>query len=666
MLESELKLSIDTIPMSIAIYEPTDDGDFIFVEFNKKAEKTEKISKDKLIGNRLTEMFPGVQNMGLFDVFLRVSKTGIEETSDLGLYEDNRIYGWRKNIVTKLDNGLIMAMYEDANSSKHVEIFEKTLKDQTRELTVKNEELQRQEVYLKKSQEIAHIGVWEFDIQKDILYWSDEIYNIFGISQKEFEPSYNRFLEHVYPDDQDKLQEEFSASIEEKRSYYIGHRIIREDGSIRSVEERGEHTYDEHGDIVKTVGVVLDVTKEKELEYKLLQLNDSLEQRVLEQTKELKKSKDSLLNQYNLLQNIVDTIPVRVFWKDKEGVFLGVNDLVVMDAGLTSKDEIVGKTDFDMPWSSEETQGYLDDDKSIMNSGVPRLSFEETQTGSNGETIVLTTSKVPLKDINGEVVGILGTYDDITERKELEKKAILQDQQLRQQSRLAQMGEMISMIAHQWRQPLGAIATTTVNLKLKLELGAFNLQTQEEVDKASEYFLQRLSNIEEYVHNLTTTIDDFRNFYKPNKQSISLKLEDVIIKSLNIIKASLLNDNIEIVEQYNSKDEIEMYDGEMMQVILNILTNAQDNFREKGINRPKIIITTENETISICDNGGGIPEDIMEKIFDPYFSTKDEKNGTGLGLYMSKTIVEEHHKGHLDVHNIDNGVCFTIKVKGKN
>jgi signal transduction histidine kinase len=242
------------------------------------------------------------------------------------------------------------------------------------------------------------------------------------------------------------------------------------------------------------------------------------------------------------------------------------------------------------------------------------------------------------------------------------KSNIQKDKHIFQQSRLAQMGEMISMIAHQWRQPLGAISATAVNIQLAIELEEFDLETKEGIDKSNEYFLERLENINGFVNNLTVTIDDFRNFYKPNKKSVLVKLDEVIIKALSIIKASLISDNIEILEHYNSSSELEIYDSEMMQVILNILKNAQDNFKEKGTQKPQIRITTDEKTISICNNGGGISESILDKIFDPYFSTKDELNGTGLGLYMSKTIVEDHHNGKLHVENKDDGVCFIIEL----
>jgi len=230
-----------------------------------------------------------------------------------------------------------------------------------------------------------------------------------------------------------------------------------------------------------------------------------------------------------------------------------------------------------------------------------------------------------------------------------------QEEYIGVQSRLAQMGEMISMIAHQWRQPLAAISSTTIDLKIRLDLNTKDVQAEQ-----NKYLAEGLNDINTFVQNLTTTIDDFRNFYKQDKKSVTIKLEEIVLKSLKIINTSLANDNIKIKEEYNSKQEIELYDNEIMQVILNILKNAQDNFKDKDIKNQYIKITIENRTITICDNGGGIPKAIINKIFDPYFSTKNEMNGTGLGLYMSKTIIEEHHNGKLSVKNIDDGVCFMI------
>jgi polar amino acid transport system substrate-binding protein len=241
------------------------------------------------------------------------------------------------------------------------------------------------------------------------------------------------------------------------------------------------------------------------------------------------------------------------------------------------------------------------------------------------------------------------------------------DQELFAQQRLAQMGEMISMIAHQWRQPLGAIASTSINLKMKIELDQFDLSKIEDQEKCKEYFSKELDDIDEYVQILTSTINDFRNFYKPDKTISNINVKEPIQRALKIIKSSLEAEDITLVTNYYSTKDIQIYDGEIMHVFLNILKNAQDNFKNKDIEEKQIVITTKDISnnkveIKICDNGGGISNDILSKIFDPYFSTKNQKNGTGLGLYMSKTIIEEHHNGQLAIQNINNGVCFIIKL----
>jgi len=370
---------------------------------------------------------------------------------------------------------------------------------------------------------------------------------------------------------------------------------------------------------------------------------------------------NSIKEQYRLIQNIVDTVPVRIFWKDKHGVYLGANKLFLQDAKLTSDTELIGKTDFDMIWGKTDAQSYIDDDKSVMKNDESKLNYEEKLTNEAGDVAHILTSKIPLKNTKNKIIGLLGTYQNITKMKDLEVKNRLQEQQLLQQSRLVQMGEMISMIAHQWRQPLAAIATTSINMKLETELEAFDLSSDEGRMSQREYLYEELNLIESLVQNLTTTIDDFRNFYKKDKELVATTLETVCEKALKVIKESLRTDNIDIIYDYSSDKKIKMYPNEIMQVVLNIFKNAQDNFKDKDIKKPIINIITTGSSISICDNGGGIQDEIVEKIFDPYFSTKHEKNGTGLGLYMSKIIVEDHHNAKLYTKKTDDGVCFVIE-----
>ena len=240
------------------------------------------------------------------------------------------------------------------------------------------------------------------------------------------------------------------------------------------------------------------------------------------------------------------------------------------------------------------------------------------------------------------------------------------DQQMLEQSRMAQMGEMISMIAHQWRQPLGAISSTSIDMRMKMMLGSYDLSDEKQREECITYSDEKLEKIEGFVQDLTNTIDDFRNFYKPDKKKNIQSINKPIEKSLGIIEGAAKASGVLIEKDLKSELNFPMFNSELMQVFLNIIKNAQDNFKEKNINEAKITINSKDikdgVEVNICDNGGGICEDIIKKIFDPYFSTKSEKNGTGLGLYMSKTIIQEHHNGKLIVKNTDEGVCFKIVI----
>lgn len=229
------------------------------------------------------------------------------------------------------------------------------------------------------------------------------------------------------------------------------------------------------------------------------------------------------------------------------------------------------------------------------------------------------------------------------------------DQQIIQQSRLAQMGEMVSMIAHQWRQPLSAISSTSATMTLQASLESLDYKKTIELSN-------KISN---YAQHLSSTIDDFRDFFKPNKTKQNTTYTVLIESVLSIIETSINNKNIDIVKRLNSDEIFYSYPNELKQVILNLIKNAEDVLIEKEVQEPMIIIETQGNVLKISDNGGGIPEEIKDKIFDPYFSTKLEKEGTGLGLYMSKMIIEEHCGGELRVENTEVGALFTITLESK-
>jgi len=241
------------------------------------------------------------------------------------------------------------------------------------------------------------------------------------------------------------------------------------------------------------------------------------------------------------------------------------------------------------------------------------------------------------------------------------------DQHILQQSRLAQMGEMISMIAHQWRQPLGSISAVVAGLKLKLLLNRFDLESSEGREAHKQFTNESLHKIEEYVRFLTNTIDDFRNFFKPDKQQERVSLEKLVLRTLEIIGKALEINGITVNVSTQTSKEVVTYTNEITQVILNILKNAEDVIKERNIPHARICITIYehegHQCIDIEDNAGGIATQVLSHIFEPYFSTKQEKNGTGLGLYMSKIIVEEHCQGTIAATNTASGAKFSIMLK---
>ena len=265
----------------------------------------------------------------------------------------------------------------------------------------------------------------------------------------------------------------------------------------------------------------------------------------------------------------------------------------------------------------------------------------------------------PLYDSKGNIEAYISIRLDITENelliekiKEKDEKNLAQEKLMQQQHRLAQMGEMINMIAHQWRQPLSAITAATGVIEIKARLNKLDNDLAIELaDKIKDFSLQ-----------LSATIDDFRGFFKSNKVKRKTDFEQVYNSVFRIVESSLESNKIMINVDISKIEEFTTYDNELKQVLLNLIKNSEDAFIDNKTQNRQIDIKIENKIFMISDNAGGIPSKILDKIFEPYFSTKLKKDGTGLGLYMSKMIVEEHCHGRLSVENKENGASFKIII----
>lgn len=243
--------------------------------------------------------------------------------------------------------------------------------------------------------------------------------------------------------------------------------------------------------------------------------------------------------------------------------------------------------------------------------------------------------------------------------KEQEKNK-LQEEMLIHQSKTSVMGEMIGAIAHQWRQPLNIIATSMINLETKAELDMLDLDEIKRIN----------SKINTTLQSLSKTIDNFRNFFLSSKTKESIDLVKVIEDTIELVNVQFNAHGIKLDFEYDKENcyTIDGYYNELRQVILNIFANSKDalEFHNKdndyfeGTIKITLLQKDRVNIITICDNAGGIPDDILPKIFNPYFSTKFADQGTGIGLYLTKSIVEKFHHGKIEAYNKNNGACFKL------
>lgn len=228
------------------------------------------------------------------------------------------------------------------------------------------------------------------------------------------------------------------------------------------------------------------------------------------------------------------------------------------------------------------------------------------------------------------------------------------EQMLIHQTKLASMGEMINNIAHQWRQPLAHLSFLNMDLQVANE--------SNELDK--KYLDDKINESNDQIDFMSQTIDDFKDFYSLNKKKEQFLLSDGINKAINIISPSLKHSKIKLEFEIKEDKQIKSYENEYSQVVLNLLTNAKDILVQRNILNPKIKISLENRAnkavLKVEDNAKGVEKSVINKIFNPYFTTKNKSSG--IGLYMSKTIIEKHFNGIISVKNTKEGACFIVEV----
>ena len=525
--------------------------------------------------------------------------------------------------------------------------------------------------YIKVLNDGGSNHIFIIDKNADFLLTKTKFVNVSDIDKENiFVKSYNDFINS---NDKDKYSQYEYTSIDERISksakisylrkveiydWIIGTGFNLDNLSLKIKEKQKEleKDYDEHMYVAIIIAtsmtflfLISSMLVSRLLQKKFLLHKKDLEKQIIEN----KKQKETLIRAQEVAHIgdwKLDLQTNEVFWSDE----------IIRIFGFEKKDKNMFGfellKDIIVP---EDISALEDVIRNCINKGIEYKIIYRIKRANNEIRWIDCRGK-----LDEDKLSIIGIIQDITESKNLEIEKQQKDDLLYQQSKMAAMGEMIGNIAHQWRQPLSTISTASTGTKLQKEMNCLS----------DEDLFSALTSINNSAQYLSKTIDDFRDFFNPSNNKITeFNIKDTILKTLNLVKAQFVSKEIEIIQDIQEY-KISTIENELIQVLVNILNNARDALDLAENQRRLIFINAYSKDntlhLEIQDNAQGIPEDIIDRIFEPYFTTKHQSQGTGIGLYMSKEIVEKHLNGKLIVSNKEYvfdgisyvGACFTIGI----
>lgn len=518
--------------------------------------------------------------------------------------------------------------------------------------------LEESERKLIEAQGIAKIGSWEFYFVSETMKWSEELNNIYEISGN-YQYSIENYNRLIHPEDLPQVQELWETSVLEKTKYFSIHRIVTPNDKIKYVEEKGYTIYNKKGKPIRSLGTTQDITERKLAEIELQKSRDYLKE--AQRIAKVGHFEFSLRNK--------DTN-----WSDEVSRIFGF-EIKNQRPTLKKYRKQMHPDDIDNQYrivkkAQKEKRGYT------VSYRIKSLSGEEKQIEEKGY-FELDKKGVPIK--------VIGTIQDITSnflvknaleeskaqlalinqdlekrvKEELEKSRD-KDHLLIQQSRSSVLGEMIGNIAHQWRQPLNEVSLLINDLEDAYSFGVLN---KAYFEKTTEIVYRRLKY-------MSDTINDFSKMHTDDFKKDVFSPKELIEKLIQFTDGTIKKNKIQMRFMCNDDFEVQGYPNMLSHILLNLINNSRDILVERSIKRPKIWIKLEkkesNYCIRVLDNGKGIDRDVINKIFDPYFTTKDKKRGSGLGLYMTKSMVEKQMNGEIQVQNQRDGAEFKITLDLKN
>lgn len=373
-----------------------------------------------------------------------------------------------------------------------------------------------------------------------------------------------------------------------------------------------------------------------------------------------KDIRKNLKNKNSYLYNIINNVPHTIFWKNRDSVFLGCNEMFAKLAKLASPEDIVGLTDYDLPWKKSESTAYRADDQAVMNADQPKLNIEESQTLADGKTLVLLTSKVPLHDKQGRVNGVLGVYTDITAQKEMEKNLILAKEKAEVASKAKT--EFLYNVRHDIRTPFSGL----LGLSTLLEGNEKDPQKKEylhDIAQSAQELLNYFTEIVEYMELEDSTIPIL---YKP------FNIRKVFNEIITMLQPAIKHQLIKLESRIDEKvpDEIIGDRYRVHRILLNLAGNAVKFTKEGQVTIGVDLVKKEDHKmilkIWVKDTGIGIPEDKYNVIFERFSRLTSSYSGiykgTGLGLWAVKRIVEELGGQIFVESELDKGSLFSCLI----
>ena len=390
-------------------------------------------------------------------------------------------------------------------------------------------------------------------------------------------------------------------------------------------------------------------------------------------TGERRSLQDALAHERNVLRTMIDMIPAYIYAKDAHSRFTAANKLVADRMG-TTPEGLIGKTDFDF-YPREMAEKFFSDEQALIQSGKALIDCEEiAQNSETGQDRVLLTSKVPLRDAQGNLTGVVGIGFDITERKAAEERLASSD-------RLESIGRLAAGVAHEINTPIQYLNDSVAFIREGVEellqqidkLHAA-LPQKPEGDDDIEYMREELppalTRVADGLSRIAVIVRSMKHFSHADQREMSQVDLNAAIASTLVIARSEYKDVADVETAYGEIPQITCHGGQINQVVLNLVVNSAHAIADlvgKNGGRGKIRVQTrvdgDNVEISIEDSGGGIPEGIRARIFDPFFTTKEVGRGTGQGLSIARTVIVKGHGGELDfVTEIGKGTTFYVRL----